>query len=156
MYVNARAIIERETAGGTEILLQFRERPGELRRWELPGGRLEEYEPILTGLAREVMEETGLAVTEIAGAGSRVEWTGTAATVECLVPYFVYQTLKGPVDSVGFYFRCRAGGDLTTAGDGASGHRWFPLADLRELFACRPDDFDWLTQGALRFYLGEA
>lgn len=66
MYVNARAIIERETTAGLEIVLQIRNKPQyDERSLELPGGRLEEYESFLDALTREVHEETGLAVTYI-------------------------------------------------------------------------------------------
>lgn len=153
LYVNARAIIERETELGTEILLQYRERAGEPRTLELPGGRLDPYEPILEALRREVQEETGLHVTAILDETHRRQWTGTNAAVECLTPFFVYQTVRGPVDSIGFYFRCHAEGTLTTAGDGATGHTWVLTADLRQTFRENPDAFDWLTQGALHYYL---
>ena len=66
MYVNSRAILERDGAEGVEVLLQIRDRPHESRpRLELPGGQVEEFEPILEALVREVREETGLNVTEI-------------------------------------------------------------------------------------------
>lgn len=153
MYVNARAIIERETTVGREILLQIRDREGEARALELPGGRLEEFEPILDGLAREVREETGLQVTEIIGDTHRTVTRGARARVECLQPFFVYQTVTGPVDSTGFFFRCRADGELTEQGDGAFGHRWLPVAEVDRRFREAPEQFDWLTQGALAFYL---
>jgi 8-oxo-dGTP pyrophosphatase MutT (NUDIX family) len=47
MYVNARAIIERETSSGTMILIQVRNKPYEGGKWlELPGGRVEEFESL--------------------------------------------------------------------------------------------------------------
>lgn len=153
MYVNARAIIEREMPKGTEILLQVRYRAGEARALELPGGRLEDFEPILEGLAREVREETGLRVTEILGDTGRTLSSGSGAQVECLVPFFVYQTVAGPVDSTGFFFRCRTEGELTSQGDGAIGHRWVSLVDVARRFQESPQQFDWLTQGALQYYL---
>lgn len=153
IYINARAIIEREGPEGTEILLQVRDRPGEPKRWEFPGGRLEEFEPVLDALRREVLEETGLTVTELLDETNHVVWRQGETAVECLTPYFVYQTLKGPVDAAGFYFRCRAEGELTQRGDGASGHRWHPIAALRKQFAEAPEGFDWGAGGALAFYL---
>ncbi len=153
IYVNARAIIERDRDGVTEVLLQVRDRPPEPRCLELPGGRLEEFEPILDGLAREVLEETGLHVTEILDATNRTVAVSRLAEVECLTPFFVYQTTKGPVDSAGFYFRCHAQGELTANGDGAFGHQWVPVAELAARFEADAEAFDWLTQGALRFYL---
>lgn len=154
MYVNARAIIERETATGTELLLQMAARPGFPSRLEFPGGRLDEYEPILTALEREVREETGLRITEVMDPTDRVLSVSAEATVECLVPFCAYQTTKGPIDSVGFFFRCRAEGELTGTGDAAYGHQWVPVPQLERLLAEDPEAFNWLTQAALRFYLG--
>lgn len=68
-------------------------------------------------------------------------------------PSFVYQTRRGPVDSVGFFFRVQASGDLTERGDGAAGHEWVPLGEVRRRFQDAPDTFDWLTQAALRHLL---
>lgn len=65
-FVNARAIIERVHRNQPEIILQARTKPGE-ESLELPGGRLELFEPILDGLRREVLEETGLTIVEVEG-----------------------------------------------------------------------------------------
>jgi 8-oxo-dGTP diphosphatase len=153
MYVNARAIVERVVNGETQVLLQVRDKPGEPKRWELPGGRLEEFEPILACLKREVEEETGLQVTEILGQPHHLVSSHAGATVECLVPFCAYQTTAGPADSMGLFFRVRAEGRLLDRGDGAYGHRWFSIAELRRLLADEPETVDWLTMGVLRFYL---
>ncbi|MGE5673803.1 MAG: NUDIX domain-containing protein [Mycobacterium leprae] len=152
MYVNARAFIERMTDQGTQLLLQFRDRPDEPRRLELPGGTLEEYEPILDGLAREIREETGLQVSRILDDTGWTVWDGESTQVECLKPFFVYQTLNGPIDSTGFFFRCEAEGELTSAGDWASGHTWVGVSELEERFRTAPGEFHWLTQAALAHY----
>ena len=149
-YVNARAVIERSGPHGREVLLQRRVKPGQPRRLEFPGGQLDPFEGITDALARE---ETGLTVTDYL-TDLRGTTTGTpAAEVEYLTPSFVYQTRRGPVDSVGFFFRVQASGDLTEHGDGAAGHEWVPLGEVRRRFQDAPDTFDWLTQAALRHLL---
>lgn len=155
MYVNARAIIERESGSGTELLFQMSDRPGSPSRLEFPGGRLEEFEPILTALEREVREETGLHVSAVLDRTNRIVTPSAGAVVECLVPFCAYQTTVGPVDSVGFYFRCRAEGELTKNGDAAYGHCWLPVTETERLLTEDPEVFDWLTQAALRFYLAQ-
>ncbi|QKD83322.1 NUDIX domain-containing protein [Thermoleptolyngbya sichuanensis A183] len=45
---------------GDEVLMLHQVSPPEPDCWDLPGGGLEPMEPILTGLRREVWEETGI------------------------------------------------------------------------------------------------
>ena len=58
MFVNARAIIERETCAGTEIVVQVRNKPQEGGKWiELPGGRVEEFESLVGARSGERFEK---------------------------------------------------------------------------------------------------
>jgi 8-oxo-dGTP diphosphatase len=154
MHVNARAIIEKVTPHGREIVLQTRDKPHEGRKWlELPGGRVEEFESITAALKREVLEETGLELTEVEGESSKVEAVSPDTSVECLAPFAVYQTTLGPVDSMGVYFRCTAKGQLLAAGDDAEAAQWIPVDKLRVWLEIEPERFSWIDRAGLLFYL---
>jgi 8-oxo-dGTP pyrophosphatase MutT (NUDIX family) len=153
MYCNCRAIVEREGDGEREILVQMRNKPYEGGpRLELPGGRLEEFESLLDALRREVREETGLELSFIDGEETRIEANGADASVECIRPFAAYQTLRGPVDSVGFYFRCRAQGRLLEAGDESVHPSWMPVSELARLIQEDPEQFSFVDRTGLAFY----
>lgn len=80
-------------------------------------------------------------------------WSDGQITVECLKPFCVYQTTQGPVDSIGFYFRCRAEGELLRRGDGSYGHRWVPVKVLAADVAAEPERFSWLTLAVLQHFI---
>ena len=154
MHVNARAIIERETPSGKEIVLQVRNKPHEGGKWlELPGGRVEEYESLLQALEREVYEENGLKVTTISGVETKVIAHTSNTDVECLQPYAVYQTTRGPVDSMGVYFLCQAEGSLLETGDETQAPRWVPVSQIAAWMEENPAQFDWVDLAGLLFYL---
>ncbi|MCG8349033.1 MAG: NUDIX domain-containing protein [Chloroflexales bacterium] len=156
IYVNARALIERQTHRGFEVVLQTRNKAHENKKSiELPGGRLDLYESFIDALKREVKEETGLGITFVEGQSSRLETVNSGNRVECLRPYAVYQTLAGPVDSMGVYFLCYAEGELLSTGDDTEDIRWFSISEVAEMLRENHEQFSWVDQAALTFYLAE-
>jgi 8-oxo-dGTP pyrophosphatase MutT (NUDIX family) len=154
MFVNARAIIERETEAGIEIVVQTRNKPewGE-RCLELPWGRVEEFESLITALRREIREETGLELTSIEGLNKKVDTGSQDTNVECLQPFAVYQTTQGPVDSMGVYFRCKGEGQLLAVGDDTENVRWMSVQQIAAWLKDDADQFCWMDRAGLVFYL---
>lgn len=153
-YVNVRAFIERERNETIEIIIQNRNKRNE-ESLELPGGRLELYEPILDGLKREVYEETGLTVIEVEGSQKRIDTGGINPNfeVECLEPYCVYQTIKGTVDSIGMYFICKVEGRLLEVGDETTNIRWERIDEIYRLMLEDPRQFSNVDRAGLKYYL---
>jgi len=153
MYVNARALIERVENNHAELLVQIRNKPYEGSTLiELPGGRVEEFESLVDALRREVREETGLDLSYIDGDETRIETNGEDTNVECIQPFAVYQTLHGPVDSMGVYFRCQAEGQLLEAGDETTRPRWVPLHEITRMMNDDPEKFSFVDRAGLAFY----
>lgn len=100
------------------------------RGWEFPGGQVEQGEDVLTGLAREVGEESGCEVTVVRLIG-------------------VYSNV-GPPYIVQFLFRCAyAGGDLAPSVETPE-VGWFTPDEARSLIT-RPS-----TVGRLHDALADA
>lgn len=154
-YVNTRAIIERQIDDHIEIVIQNRVKPNEPLTIELPGGRIEPFESLIQALKREVKEETGLDLSEIEGEELRIVTTGNYFEVECVKPFVAYQTVKGPVDSLGYYFRCKAIGELLKSGDETSGIRWIKIKDLRALLEDNPLQFSDIDRAGIQYYLNQ-
>lgn len=152
IHVNARAIVQRDTPDGREIVIQWRDIPGQ-EAHELPGGRVEPYESFFQAVRREVLEETGLSITRVEGQdGRRVLIDPTVFQVECFQPYAVYQTLHGPVDSMGVFFLCWADGEPAVQGDLTRNVRWASLAQVQSLLET-PGAFGDIDRAALLRYL---
>ena len=133
IHVNVRGLIVRESESGKQLIIQLRKRAGEREVYELPGGRINEYEKMVDGLRREIMEETGLQVKTICGEQDSVITAGSSFSMECIKPYAAYQTIEGPVDSFGVYLLCETEGEPQTAGDDSADVHWANLNDIRNL-----------------------
>lgn len=154
IYVNVRAIIERNGTNGTEIVIQKRVKSNESKTsYELPGGRLEEFESFVEGLKREVHEETGLHITKVLGEETRIETNNVDSNVEVMKPFAVYQTTNGPVDSLGAYFRCQASGNLVKEGDGSEDIKWISVDELHDLLLTDLIDLSWVDKSGIMYYL---
>lgn len=133
IHVNVRGLIIREVDDEKQLIIQLRKRADEPEVYELPGGRLNEYEKIIDGLKREIMEETGLIVKLIHGEQSAIETIGDSFTMECIKPFCAYQTLEGPVDSFGIYFTCEVEGELLAKGDDTADVHWASKMEIQKL-----------------------
>ncbi|WP_240343203.1 NUDIX hydrolase [Paenibacillus sp. ALJ109b] len=154
-YVNSRAIIERINIEAIEVVIQRRTKADSSFQFELPGGRIEPFESLIQALIREVKEETGLDVYEIEGTETRIDTSGINPEfeVECLRPFSAYQTINGPIDSVGYYFRCKASGDLLEAGDETIDIQWIDIKEMNKLFMENPLDFSDVDRAGIMYYL---
>ena len=133
IHVNVRGLVFRETEKGKQLLIQLRKRAGEPEAYELPGGRINEYEKMVDGLRREIMEETGLQVEKIYGEQDSVITMGNSFSMECTKPYAAYQTIKGPVDSFGVYYLCEAEGEPQREGDDSGDVYWAGLKEVQNM-----------------------
>ena len=154
MFVNVRAIITRQTPDGREIIIQKRNKPFEgSSPYELPGGQVEEYESLYDALVREVKEETGLEVKHIKNQEDRITTQEEVSNVEVITPFCMYQTLRGPVDSLGAYFLCEAEGELLSDGDATQQVQWIKVEELKNLLEKQCIQFSWIDKSGVLYYL---
>ena len=105
---------------GDKVLLARRGQPPGQGRWSLPGGTVELGETLHQAVAREVMEETGLAVQ----AGPLLE------VLEMIIPD---EHSKIQYHYILFDYFCQAQSTAAVAGDDAAQVAWFDLDECRSL-----------------------
>lgn len=156
-YIGATvcAIIERVHNGELEILLQTRWKPEDTLYsglLELPAGRIEIGEDIQTALRREVREECGLQIEELAPAVDFRRHGKYGRTSVAFVPFCGEQFLGSSY--IGFVFICKAKGKLLRKGtyDGKD-PRWFKFSRLKTLLSEKPEVIFPYHLSALTYYV---
>lgn len=92
------AIIKKVVGNEPYILLQTRQKEDGNETngmFEIPAGKIREYEDVFSALRREVWEETGLKITKIYGEDSSVCTQIGDVTTISFTPYCVTQNLSG-------------------------------------------------------------
>jgi 8-oxo-dGTP diphosphatase len=116
---------------GGRLLMIRRGKQPDKGRWSVPGGRVEPGESDAEATAREVLEETGLAV-RVGRLAGRVERDGPDGLRYAIRDYECHPLPDADPDAV------RAGDDADDVG-------WFTPAELRRL-PCTPRLVETLTE----------
>ena len=148
---NVAAVVRDEDGGS--ILLQRRDKPGEPVRGklEIPGGRWGAGEPPEVAVAREVAEETGVALVAPPSGVERIE-LGENRSCAIAKPVAVINGLEGTYPSLHVLFECVGqGSPRPLPGETADPRRW-PVAEVRVLLNEQPDEFVDQTRAMLTAY----
>jgi 8-oxo-dGTP diphosphatase len=157
VYSTVAAIIERNHDGELEVLLQTRWKPEDTvysGLLEIPGGRIQLGEDIQTALRREVEEETGLKIDEMAPPVDIRCQGKYGKTSVAFVPFCGEQFLGS--NYIGLVFVCKASGMLLRKGvyDGKDA-RWFKLSELKKILSGKPEEVFPYHLAALTYYVGQ-
>ena len=149
------AIIEKTENGCEYLLIQERQKENggiENGLLEIPAGKIREYENIFTALRREVWEETGLKVTEIAGEKDAISNEINGYKMVSFLPFCSTQNLSGGYSIVLQTFVCHAEGTLLTRSNETTNIRWVTRAECLQMLD-KMDGFYPMHINALKKYL---
>jgi ADP-ribose pyrophosphatase len=129
-------IIEKKIDGIDYLLIQDRckeDAPSEFGLFEIPAGKIREFENIFDCLRREIWEETGLKVTNIMGEEEAILIEANGYKVLNYTPFSSSQNIEGTYPILVQTFLCNATGELLDQSNEAKNIRWIPLTELKEL-----------------------
>lgn len=146
---NVAAVVYSETR--TEILLQRRDKPGEVvqGKLEVPGGRWNAGESASEAVRREVFEETGISVVEMLTRSTKYDFPA-GVSVEATHPSAVVVGLQGAYPAVLVAFECIGIGLPRPLVGETAAPAWWALDDVRDHLEDDPDDFVWQSVAILR------
>ena len=152
----AGAIIEKIIDGEKHILLQTRQKNGggdTNGKFEIPAGKIREYEDVFSTIRREVLEETGLTVTKIYGREfSPVTQTGEVKTIS-FEPFCITQNLSGAYSIILNTFVCEAEGEPLSSTDETQNIGWVNISEVKRIIENEPERVFFMHINALKKYL---
>ena len=148
------AIIERIIDGKKHIIIQqrWKQNGDETNgQYELPAGKIREYENAYDTVIREVFEETGLKVTKIKGEEEKV-YSKDTKTIS-FMPFCVTQNLENAYSIICNHFICEAEGEPVSETDESKNIRWIEIQELAKLLKDNKSKFFIMNVNALEKYL---
>lgn len=148
------AIVERIINGKKHIIIQerWKENGDETNgQYELPAGKIREYEDAYDTVRREVFEETGLKVTKIYGEEEK-KYSKETDTIN-FMPFCVTQNLKNAYSIICNHFICEAEGEPVAETDESRNIKWIEIEKLANLLKNNKSKFFTMNVDALEKYL---
>ena len=156
------AIIERETKGNVEVLIQTRWKPYNdpvySGTFEFPAGTLDKpYENIYETLAREIDEECGLKLKGIKqDSKTRIIHSNKEDAVFGFRPFCCTQQLKNGKPWIGFVFICEVeNGSPKSQLSETKDVRWMQVDEIKKIFKQSPEKLFALELPAWEYYFSE-
>ncbi|MST67932.1 NUDIX domain-containing protein [Lachnospiraceae bacterium BSM-380-WT-5A] len=109
------AIIEKCENGQKYILIQKRKKRNEkieFGLWEIPAGKIREYENIYEALRREIKEETNLDIVYVKNENKCKTINSVGYTLTDIYPFNIVQNMSGGYSIIVMIFLCRAEGEI--------------------------------------------
>lgn len=154
VLTNVYAMV-RDRDSPRRILLQKRWKPESdpvnSGRWELPGGKWRAFEPLVSCVEREILEEAGLSDVEVLVKQTDYDLMGDRVQVSDAIQ--LVQMLQGPYPSLLAVVDVVASGRPFAKGDGSREAQWIEQETLMEMMEREPESFTALSFAALRHRL---
>jgi 8-oxo-dGTP pyrophosphatase MutT (NUDIX family) len=153
VVANVAALVVPERRSRT-IVLQRRDKEGEAvrGRLEVPCGRWRAGETAAEAVRREVLEETGLEVSEVLGGPPLTVRADPERPFEVLDPVAVTVGVGGAYPALHLAFTCVASGTPVAQPGETADPRWYEPEEVRELLT-EPSRFTGPTLGVLTRWL---
>jgi len=135
------------------IVLQRRDNASEsvIGLLEIPGGRWKSGESPIAAISREVLEETGLHVTAVAGVSIKeLDGRRSIATIR---PLAIVSGVQGAFPAAHTVLLVDAEGSVRPAPGETSDVRWWHVDEVRTAVSDRRDEFVPSTVAALEAYV---
>lgn len=152
---SAGAIIERIENDEKYILMQKRKKRNETIEfglWEIPAGKIREYENIYMALRREVKEETNLDIIQILNEDQSITDSSLGYITSNICPFNIVQNISGGYSILVLIFICSAEGEIINNPNENGNVQWRKVQEVRKELIDFPEHFYPMHLLTLRKY----